>query len=76
MDTTIRNLDERLYKRLRTRAMAAGKTVGEAINDAMAAYLARPDLPKGGSILDIEPVAFPDGNEHLSDEIDSIVYGA
>ena len=75
MDTTIRNLDERLYRRLRTRATAAGLTVGEALNAAMAAYLARPDLPKRGSILEIEPVAFPDGNEHLSDEIDSIVYG-
>lgn len=75
MDTTIRNLDERLYRRLRARALASGMTVGAAVNEAMAAYLARPDLPKGRSILDIVPVPFPDGNERLSEEIDKVVYG-
>ena len=76
MDTTIRNLDERVYRRLRTRALAAGMTVGEAVNAAMAAYLARPDVPKRASILDLVPVPFPDGNDRLSEEIDKVAYGA
>lgn len=75
MDTTIRNLDERLYRRLRARAAAAGIRVGDVVNEAMAAYLARPEMPKGRSILDIVPEPYPDGNERLSEEIDSIVYG-
>ena len=76
MDTTIRNLDERVYRRLRARAMATGMTVGEAINAAMLAYLAGPDMPKRASILDLVPVPFPDGNERLSEEIDAVAYGA
>lgn len=76
MDTTIRNLDERIYRRLRTHALAKGMTVGEAVNAAMLTYLARPDLPKRASILDLVPEPFPDGNERLSEEIDRVTYGA
>ena len=76
MDTTIRNLDARVYRRLRQRATAAGLTVGEAMNAAMRAWLARPEPGKTGSLRDLEPRAFPKGNERLSEEIDRIVYGA
>lgn len=76
MDTTIRNLDERLYRQLRARAKAAGITVGEAINAAMRAYLASPDLPKGSSLRALVPQAYPKGNERLSEEIDARVYSA
>ena len=76
MDTTIRNLDERVYRRLRARALAAGLTVGEALNEAMRAYLARPDPAKSSSLRDLEPEPYPKGNERLSEGIDAIVYGA
>jgi plasmid stability protein len=77
MDTTIRNLDERLYRELKARAARAGKTMGEVVNEAMGAYLGRPlNLPKRRSLADLRPEDFPPGNERLSDEIDSIVYGA
>ncbi len=77
MDTTIRNLDEKLYRELKARAARAGKTMGEVVNEAMEAYLARPlDLPRRGSLADLRPEDFPEGNERLSEEIDSIVYGA
>ncbi len=77
MDTTIRNLDEMAYRSLKARAALAGKTVGEVVNEAIRAYLARPDLqPKHGSLLDLSPEPYPEGTERLSEEIDSIVYGA
>lgn len=76
MDTTIRNLDPSVYRRLRARARAAGITVGEAVNAAMRAYLSAPDVAKRGSILDLIPEPYPKGNERLSEEVDSIVYGA
>lgn len=76
MDTTIRNLDEHVYRKLRARAMAAGMTVGEALNAAMRVYLASPDLPKGSSLRALVPQAYPKGNERLSEEIDAQVYGA
>lgn len=77
MDTTIRNLDGRAYRSLKARAALAGKTIGEALNEAMRAYLARPDLlPGRGSLRDLKPESYPAGTERLSEEIDAIVYGA
>lgn len=76
MDTTIRNLDPRAYRALKARAVLLGKTVGEAVNEAIRAYLARPDSqPQTGSIRDLKPEPYPEGNERLSEEIDDIVYG-
>lgn len=76
VDTTIRNLDERVYRKLKARAALTGMTVGEAISDAIRAYLARPEtLPRTGSLRDIVPQAYPEGNEQLSEQVDIVVYG-
>ena len=76
MDTTIRKLDEQAYRALKARAALRGKTIGEMVNEAIRSYLARPDdLLKRGSLRDLVPEAYPDGNERLSEEIDAIVYG-
>jgi hypothetical protein len=76
MDTTIRNLDEGAYRRLKARAAAEGKTVGAALNEAMSAYA---DWPwaglKRGSLADLKPRPFGKGTERLSEEIDAVVYG-
>ena len=74
MDTTIRNLDADLYRKLRSRAALAGMTVGEAVNEAMRAYLARPQASKTGSLTDLVPQPFPAGNERLSEQVDAVVY--
>ena len=77
MDTTIRNLDEGAYRSLKARAALAGKTIGEMVNEAIRAYLARPDFPTGpGSLQDLTPEEYPEGTERLSEDIDSVVYGA
>jgi len=76
MDTTIRNLDEQVYRALRARAVLQGRNVGELLNEAMRAYLAQSRISQGRSTLrDLQPEPFPDGNELLSQEIDAIVYG-
>lgn len=75
VDTTIRNLDADLYRKLRARAALTGMTVGEAVSDAMRSYLARPVADRTGSLRDLVPEPFPDGNERLSEEIDAVVYG-
>jgi plasmid stability protein len=76
MDTTVRNLDEEAYRSLRARAVMEGRTVGELINEAIRAYLARTGQPKRtASLRDLHPEPFPEGNERLSSEIDAIVYG-
>ena len=77
MDTTIRNLDEEAYKELKAKAALTGKTIGDVLNEAIRAYLARPNLlTKRGSLRDITPENYPKGNERLSEKIDTIVYGA
>ena len=76
MDSTIRNLDADLYRKLRARAALTGMTVGEAVSESMRAYLARPETSKDGSLRDLVPEPFPDGNERLSEEIDEVAYGA
>lgn len=77
VDTTIRNLDAKLYRALKARASALGQTVGAAVNEAMRAYIARPGgSPRNGTLRDLEPQEYAHGNERLSEEIDRIVYGA
>ncbi|HEY4658170.1 MAG TPA: hypothetical protein VIH11_01555 [Gemmatimonadaceae bacterium] len=77
MDTTIRNLDARSYRALKARAALLGKTVGDAMNEAIRAYLARPESrPRRGSLRDLAPEAYPAKNDRLSEEIDALVYGA
>jgi hypothetical protein len=77
MDTTIRNIDDKIYRALKARAALAGKTVGEMVNEALEAYLARPDLSrKRGSLNDLKPEKYPQGNKRLSENIDKIVYGS
>lgn len=76
MNTTIRNIDENAYRALKARAALSGKTMGEIINEAIQAYLSRPEFfPKRGSLKDLPPENYPKGNERLSEEIDAIVYG-
>ena len=78
MDTTVRNLDEHLYRTLRARAVTQRRNVGDLVNEAMRLYLARPELsptrPRS-TLRDLRPEPFPEGNELLSAQIDDIVYG-
>lgn len=76
MDTTIRNLDEQVYRALRARAVLQGRTVGDLINEAMRAYLARaPEGERTSTLRALRPEPYPQGNESLSEEIDTVVYG-
>lgn len=75
MDTTIRNLDEQAYRRLRAKAVLEGRTVGELISEAIRGYLGRRASVQGTrSLRELRPEPFPAGNERLSSEIDAIVY--
>jgi hypothetical protein len=75
MDTTIRNLDEDAYRALKAKAALTGKSIGELVNEAIRSYLARPDLQrKRGSLRDLQPEAYPKGNERLSERINEILY--
>lgn len=76
MDTMVRNLDDAAYRELKARAALEGKTIGEALTEAIWAYVGLAGAAlKPGSLRDIRPVKFPKGNERLSEEIDRIAYG-
>jgi plasmid stability protein len=75
MDATVRNLDESAYRALRARAVMEGRTVGALITEAIRGYLARPAVPGASSLRLLRPEPYPPGSEHLSMEIDEIVYG-
>ena len=76
MDTTIRNLDPRAYRALKSRAAFEGKTIGDAVNEAIRAYVGWPGRrEKRGSLRSLRPQQFPPGNERLSEEIDAVAYG-
>jgi len=77
MDTTIRNLDERIYRELKARAALSGRTIGETVNEALRVYLATPgSARKTGSLRDLTPEPYPKGNERLSERVDEILYGS
>jgi plasmid stability protein len=76
MDTTIRNIDERAYRELKARAALEGRPIGECLSDAIRVYLrSAPSLQRDGSLVDLLPERYEPGTEHLSDEIDALVYG-
>lgn len=77
MDTTIRNLDERLYREMKGRAALTGQTLGQVLNEAMAVYLAQPQGDDAGvSLASLGPLPFPEGSTHGSEQVDAVVYGA
>jgi plasmid stability protein len=77
MDTTIRNLDERAYRELKAHAALTGRTIGETLNEAIRAYLARLEgMRRDRSLAELKAKPYPPGNERLSESIDSALYGS
>lgn len=76
MDTTIRNLDENAYRELKAKAALEGKSIGEAVSEAIRRYIGRSsELSRDRSLADLIPTDFGAGSEHLSRRVDQTVYG-
>jgi plasmid stability protein len=75
MDTTIRNLDEDAYRRLKAEAALRGRTIGDLLSEAIRSYLEKPapGAPRR-SLADLVQADYGDGSERLSDDVDSIAY--
>ena len=76
MDTTIRELDENVYRQAKAKAALKGMSIGRAVNEALRRWLAEGEKLGSRSILDLKPEKLGKGTERLSEEIDSILYGA
>ncbi|MEW5761262.1 MAG: hypothetical protein AB1779_10915 [Candidatus Thermoplasmatota archaeon] len=74
MDTTIRNIDERIYRQLKAKAAMDGISVGKAITQAIKVWLNEERGEKKASLLDIKPESFGKKNLRLSEEMDEILY--
>ncbi|MDX2179559.1 MAG: hypothetical protein SFV18_08215 [Bryobacteraceae bacterium] len=75
MNTTIRGLDENVYRSLKARAALVGRPIGELVSEALRSYLAWPVLAeRTRSIADIKPIDLGPGTENISERIDEIVY--
>lgn len=76
MDTSIRILDDRVYRALKAPAALTGRTLGETLNEAFRAYLARPEaVRRDRSLAGLEPRSYPEGNERLSESVDALFHG-
>ena len=76
MDTTTRNLDRRACRALEAPASLEDKTVGDAVNEAVRACKSWPGRrEKNNRLRSLQPQEFPPGNERLSKETDTVVYG-
>lgn len=72
MTISIRNVDEKLFKKFKIEAKKRDMNIGQAVNHAMRKWLNEEKKP---SILEFEPMSFGPGSERLSEEIDEILYG-
>ena len=73
MDTTIRNIDPFVYKKLKTKAAQEGISIGEAVTKAISEWLGLPKK-KRRSIIEIKPEHFGYQYRNLSEEIDEVLY--
>lgn len=75
MDVTVRNLDEKTFRRLKARAALEGITIGTAVTQAIGFWLERRKDRKGTlSLLDMKPEHFGKKNARLSEEMDEFLY--
>ena len=76
MDTTIRNIDEEAYRRLRTWAAHEGIGIGEALSRLVFRHVhPTPARKRRVSFWDLKPTGWGPGTERTSEEVDDIVYG-
>jgi hypothetical protein len=76
MDTTIRNIDEEAYRRLRTWAAHEGISIGEALSQLVLRHVELPTRARRKvSFWDLKPWDWGPGTERTSEEVDEIVYG-
>ncbi|MBM3233396.1 hypothetical protein FJZ18_04490 [Candidatus Pacearchaeota archaeon] len=78
----VRDVDEDTFRKLRARAIAERKKIGDLLTMLMKKYLEetqskslQDNLEKVKKALDFRPIDFGPGNERLSEKIDEILYG-
>jgi len=72
---TVRDLDERIFRRFKAKAVEEGMKLGEALTQAMEMWIKQKRRRPRASLLDIKPIDWGEGTKKVSLEIDQILYG-
>ncbi len=73
MQLSVRDVDDRVFKKFKAWAAEEDVPIGKAITLAMDTWLERKE--KRTKLTDFKPFNFGKGAEKLSEEIDKVVYG-
>lgn len=77
----VRNVDEETFRKFKAFTIAERMKLGGALTLAMRRLLEekmkrrKENLKKASALLKIKPTDFGPGSEHLSEQIDEILYG-
>ena len=74
MQVTIKNINEKTFREFKAAAVGKGIKLGPALTLAMEKFK-QELLKKKGKFTDLEPIKWGKGTEHLSEDMDKILYG-
>lgn len=77
MNVSVRDVDAHVFREFKAEVVKEGLKTGTALTHALKCWLKskRIHKKKKGSLLDIKPWDWGEGNENASQEIDEVLYG-
>ena len=73
MQLSVRDVDEKVFKKFKARATEEDMPIGRALTMAMDTWLVRKE--KRASLTDLKPMSFGKHTRNLSVDVDRTVYG-
>ncbi|HLD04526.1 MAG TPA: hypothetical protein VJG90_02290 [Candidatus Nanoarchaeia archaeon] len=74
MQLSVKEVDEQVFREFKAESVREGLKVGKALTWAMQFWLESREKKPKLSILDFKPRSWGKGTEHVSEEIDEILY--
>ena len=74
-NVTFRNVEDEVLREFKAEAVREGKTLGEALVEALLNWLQSRQAKKAVKFTSLKPIDFGKNSEKSSNEIDEIVYG-
>jgi len=74
-DVTFRNVEDEVLREFKAEAVREGKTLGEALAEALLNWLQSRQVKKSVRFSSLKPIDFGKNSEKSSSEIDDVVYG-